>query len=252
MAKANVRTIHTGLYGDQAYEVLERLHGQLSDGKWENSPGYDKYWTNFDVVRQNDGETTFVVSADSGSYDCGKYRENPFRSMSEQEFKAWIAKKIKAVAKDELKDCTEEIGEWNRKNIEGKSIYLGHDEGYGTVVSIADIYYVYEVLLGRTVNVVKYANSTISNVFGTKFSAEKIAQNEAIASTKAMFSSKRDALNIAKEKAIENIKRKYLENRAKLDAEETAEIEKIQQENAENIAKLCAEEKAEIKKITAA
>ena len=227
MAKANARTIHTGLYGDQAYEVLGSLRGQLSDGKWENSHRYEKYWTNFDVVRQNDGETTFVVSADYGSYNYGKYHENPFRNMSEQEFKAWIAKKIKAVVKDELKAFPTTVREWNRKNIEGKSIYLGHDEGYGTVVSIADIYCIYEVLLGRDVNAMKYDKSTISNVFGTKLSAEKIAQNEAIASTKAMFSSKRDALRKAKEEKIEKIKQEYVENIAKLCSEETAEIEKI-------------------------
>ena len=53
------RTIHTGLYGVQAKAVIDGVHGQLSDGKWENTPGYDKYWTNFAVETADDGEVVF-------------------------------------------------------------------------------------------------------------------------------------------------------------------------------------------------
>ena len=58
------RTIHTGLYGVQAKAVIDGVHGQLSDGKWENTPGYDKYWTNFAIETADDGEVVFKVNTE--------------------------------------------------------------------------------------------------------------------------------------------------------------------------------------------
>ena len=157
----NARTIHTGLYGIQAKEVIDSVHGQLSDGKWENSPGYDKYWTNFLVETADDGEVVFKVNVDYSYCYCNKWLDNPFRTMSDDEFKTWIARKIKAVINDERRDSKEFIS-WDRRNIDHTSLYLGHsDEEYGAVVTVADIYCTYEALLGRNIGITKYDPSTI-------------------------------------------------------------------------------------------
>ena len=163
------RTIHTGLYGAQAKEIIDSVHGQLSDGKWENTPGYDKYWLNFDVEIADDGEVVFKVNAEGSTMWGQHWYANPFYNMHEVDFKKWIANKIKAVVNDERKDCAAMFGEWNRKNIDHASIYLGHfDEKYGPIVTVADIYCTYEALLGRNIGITKYDSSTICRVFGTK------------------------------------------------------------------------------------
>jgi hypothetical protein len=228
----HTRIIHTTLYGDKAFEILDGMRGQLSDGKWENSPGYDKYWTNFSMVRQDDGETVFVVNTDYCVH-YGKYLENPFRNMSEQEFKSWCARKIKAVIKDELKHRALTIGTWNRRNLDGKSIYLGHsDVKYGQIVSVADIYCTYEALLGRDIGIAKYDTQTIINVFGSKRSEENTAKitaaKTAIASLREKYSQKREALQQAKNEAIAKLEKDLHDNIIKLTEEENTEIAKLQ------------------------
>ena len=167
MNTANIRTIHTGLYGAQAYAVIDSVHGQLSDGKWENTPGYDKYWTNFDVKTADDGEVIINVNAEGATTWCKHFMPNPFYHMSDADFKKWIARKIKAVVNEERKD-RREFGEWNRRNIDHTSLYLGHcNEKYGPVVTVADIYCTYDALLGRSISTTKYDASTICRVFGT-------------------------------------------------------------------------------------
>lgn len=231
MAFKNTRAIHTGLYGVQAKEVIDRVHGQLSDGKWENSPGYDKYWTNFRVDTADDGEVIINVNADCYYQYCSRYLVNPFEHMSDDEIKTWIARKIKAVVKDEIKD--ENLGNdaWNRRN-PYNSIYLGHcDEKYGTLVTIADIYCTYEALLGRNVGITKYDSSTICRVFGSKRSDEDAAKVKAIREMKdsiyAKYAQKRDDLKKAKDEAIAKFEKEYQENLQTLFKEQEAEIESL-------------------------
>lgn len=165
----NFSVIHTGLYGAEAYAVIDSVHGQLSDGKWENSPGYDKYWTNFDVQTANDGEVIFTVNAESYTMWYKRFMPNPFYGMSDADFKAWIARKIKAVVNDERKECSG-FGEWDRRNIDHITRYLGkYDEtAHDVTTTVADVYCTYEALLGRSISITKYDSSTICHVFGTK------------------------------------------------------------------------------------
>lgn len=137
------RTIHTGMFGSIAKDILDALHGQLSDGYWENSRGYDKYWTNYDMVQLPNGEVVFNVSTDTYNDWC-KHTLNPFLNMSDVEFKRWIAKKLKFIAHAEIKDGhLKTKDEWRRDNTTFESSYLNRRD----VVTIADIYCVYDNLL---------------------------------------------------------------------------------------------------------
>lgn len=177
MNTTSSRIIHTNLYGAQAYAVIDSVHGQLSDGKWENSPGYDKYWTNFDVQTADDGEVIFKVNAEGATTWCKRFMPNPFYHMSDADFKKWIAKKIKAVVNDERKDRVE-FGAWDRKNTDHTTVYLGkYDETiHDFTTTVADVYCTYEALLGRSIGTTKYDSSTIHRVFGAKQTDEKIAK----------------------------------------------------------------------------
>ena len=235
MNTASIRTIHTGLYGAQAKAVIDGVHGQLSDGKWENTPGYDKYWTNFDVKTADDGEVIINVNAyPQWSKRVSGYLEfyaNPFYIMSDAEFKKWIAKKIKAVVNDERRDHATSFGEWDRKNIDHTSLYLGHiDEEFGPVVTVADIYCTYDALLGRSIGATKYDACTIYRVFGTKRTDEEII----------------------KMKTVNSIRAKYAQQRADLQRAKNEAVAKLEKELQDNIAKSVQEEKAELERITAA
>lgn len=228
----NSTTIHTGLYGIQAKAVIDGVHGQLSDGKWENSPGYDKYWTNFAVETADDGEVVFKVNAEGYIMWCKRLQANPFYYMSDADFKKWVATKIKAVANDERKD-REEFGAWDRRNIDHTSLYLGHaDEEYGPVVTVADIYCTYEALLGRNIGTTKYDPSTICRVFGTKKTDEEAAKvksiREAKECLKAKYAQKRAELQKAKNEAVAKLEKELQDNITKLVQEENAEIAKLQ------------------------
>ena len=228
------RIIHTSLYGTQAYAVIDGVHGQLSDGLYENSPGYDKYWTNFDVEIADDGEVVFKVNAEYGYHYYNRYLDNPFKNMSDNEFKTWIARKIKAVVNDERKNRIE-FGSWDRRNIDHTSLYLGHaDEKYGPVVTIADIYCTYEALLGRNIGITKYDPSTICRVFGTKKTDEEAAKAKSLREAK------------------ECLKVKYAQKRAELQKAKNEAVAKLEKELHDNIVKLAQEENAEIEKIAAA
>ena len=225
------RTIRTGLYGVQAKAVIDGVHGQLSDGKWENTPGYDKYWTNFAVDIADDGEVVFKVNTEISTMWCRGWLANPFYTMPEAEFKKWIATKIKVVVNDERRD-RKEFGSWDRRNTDHTSLYLGHaDEKYGPIVTVADIYCTYEALLGRNIGVTKYDPSTICRVFGTKKTDEEAAKAKSIREAKeclkAKYAQKRAELRKAKNEAVAKLEKELQDNISKLVQEENAEMAKL-------------------------
>ena len=140
--------IPTGLKGETAREILDSIIGQMSDGMWENSPAMEHYWR-FINVEKIGSELAFVVNRENGEWGAGSrpgnnhFTENYFMTKlggKEDAIKQFMAKKLKAIAKEEIKDEHNPIG-WDRNN-EMESGYLA-----GT---ISDVYFVYETLLGRS------------------------------------------------------------------------------------------------------
>ena len=171
------RTINTTFYGDYAAEIINAVAGQLSDGLWENSRGYDKYWTNFSVKRLDDNRVVFIVNTDSYNRYCGRFLDNPFYNMSETEFLAWYAGKLKAVIHAEAKDNNWKKGWWKRTNTTNKSIYLN----YKLDITVADIYCVYDELLGRKSRVDK---EIYNRILGQKADDATIAKRTEFAEAK--------------------------------------------------------------------
>lgn len=174
MAFTSYRTIATPFYGVVAKEILDAVHGQMSDGLWENTRGYEKYWTNFKVVQNSDNRIVFHVSDESGSTWIRRWIVNPFRGMSDSDFLAWYAGKLKAVIQAEARDNRWVKGWWNHDNAEQKSIYLN----YKNEVTVADVYCVYDWLLGRCQG---HLGSVHDRCFGNAADAETIAKKEEIA-----------------------------------------------------------------------
>lgn len=134
------RIIKTGLKTQKECDILDGVFGQLSDGMWENSRAAGGYWPYIDAELVN-GEVVLKVST---AYR--KYGEpyNKLLDMTDDDIKKWLAKKIKQVIKEEGLD-------WKRDNSE-ETDYL--DTSWRTskqTSTVADCYYVYEVLKGRNV-----------------------------------------------------------------------------------------------------
>ena len=134
------RIIKTGLKTQKECDILDGVFGQLSDGMWENSRAAGGYWPYIDAELEN-GEVVLKVST---AYR--KYGEpyNKLLNMPDDEIKKWLAKKIKQVIKEEGLD-------WKRDNTE-ETDYLDTEWRTSKQPStVADCYYVYEVLKGRNV-----------------------------------------------------------------------------------------------------
>ena len=124
------RRISTGLKGQAAFNILDGLMGQLSDGIWENSPKMEPYWKNNHFEMEPSTERImFVLEDNPGSW-------NPFISWDSGKILEWLGRHVKTVAKATgLK--------WSRDDAEMQEWYF---HGYWT---IQQVYFVYEMLLGR-------------------------------------------------------------------------------------------------------
>lgn len=125
-----VRVIDTGLTGPTNFAVLDSVMGQLSDGKWENSPMMRKFWKNASVKEQ-DGKVVIVIK---DGWDSG------FRGKDDAWIKSWFAGKIKEVAYDEL-----DGRRWDRADTTPLD-YLSRTD---KPVTVRDAYQAYELLKGR-------------------------------------------------------------------------------------------------------
>lgn len=138
------RRINTGMYGQRAFDILDSLHGQMSDGYWENK-NYNKYWLNFDVRRDADDRVYFEVSGSPDRFWGGRTMKNPFAGMDAARFKSWLAGRLRKMIGVEAKDKKWPDGWWSRTNTGLESQYLGDDLD----VRVSDIYHVYDELTGR-------------------------------------------------------------------------------------------------------
>lgn len=133
------RTILTGLSGKVNKTILDSVMGQLSDGKWENSPAMNKYWQHADIMVKND-QVVIEISDDwNGETSSG------FQDMTADQIRNWFAAKIKAVVYDEMNGI-----QWSRDD-EALLDYLSRSD---CNVTVADAYRAYDILKGREIKMV--------------------------------------------------------------------------------------------------
>ena len=140
MRDVDYRVIKTGLKTQQECDILNGVRGQLSDGMWENSRSARGYWPYFEAKFEN-GEVVLHISKDLYR---DSYPNNQFCWMKDEEIRAWFAKKIKQVIKEEGLD-------WKRDNTEETDFLDTSWRKSKKPSTVADCYYVYEVLKGRNV-----------------------------------------------------------------------------------------------------
>lgn len=147
----DIREIDTGLTHKIDYIILGDVQGQLSDGIWENSPAMNKYWKHLDTEFK-DGKVFIVVNnighledVYRGTKRDFRFLESPFRHMSDDEIKKWVANKIKQIAKHEAQDND------NAPEYAWRADNNTELEYFDSVVTVADAYRTWSKLLGRPV-----------------------------------------------------------------------------------------------------
>ena len=133
----NMKTklIPTGLNDDIYLEILQSLQGQLSDGLWEGSSRYEKYWKYINYVKDPaTGEVCIEVPEDYRWYFTYDWNDNSI--------KEWVAKKIKEYVKTiDKKDWYPNLDlSWRRDNM---TEVPGFDQ------PLKYLYATYDALLGR-------------------------------------------------------------------------------------------------------
>lgn len=170
------REIITGFKSKIALEILDSVIGQLSDGMWENSPRMEKYWKFVECVRKNDNTVVLKIDSRATIYYFHDFLANGFYQMTDVEILNWFANKIKQIVKEECKDNNLNFKEtWKRDNTELELDYFG----YNIPITIADTYYVYEVLKGRKCDN-KYSDEIRNRVIGDVADADTIKYRQEI------------------------------------------------------------------------
>ena len=121
-------------------DIIDSVIGQLSDGKWENSPAMRKYWAYCQVdVRGG----LVVLQVNDEDWSSG------FRNRDDAWVRKFFACKIKQVAYDELSGLR-----WNRTDTSELS-YLSQS----SKVTVSAAYEAYDAILGRKGGRKQYASS---------------------------------------------------------------------------------------------
>lgn len=213
-----IRKIKTRTFSKKANEMLNSVIGQLSDGIWENSNSMNKYWLFASINTDIRGENIIEVKSENYMQYCSRFVCNGFYDMSDDQIREFFAKKIKQIAKIELKD-NNKTNEWKRNNTEFKSCYLNCHED----ISIADAYLCYEILLGRTLS--HWSITQIEDVIGEARTDEEVRiakkQNELyikyVNTNKAIYTEFDTKINEIKAKMEEEIAKLKEERYNKLD-----------------------------------
>ena len=232
-----IRKIKTNTFSKKANEMLRSVIGQMSDGIWENSKSMDKYWMFASIERDVDGENVIEISAATGKPYCNRYIYNGFSDMSDDQIREFFAKKIKQIAKIELKDNDKTSG-WKRNNTEFKTCYLSYDEE----ISIADAYLCYEFLLGR--NLSHWAIDQVKDLIGVKRSENEIKIAEKKNELYNKYVDTNRSINTECDKKIEEIKAKMNAEIAKLKEERDAKLSENRTNYVIECDKLTKEEAA--------
>lgn len=128
------RIIRTGLKGKLAKDICNSIIGQMSDGYWENTNRYEKYWRFIKVKTLSDNTIAFEVSSKSFdiSYHTKMTLNNEFFYMRDSEILSFIANKIKFIC---IKELASNGMKLSKKYYNEKSKWLSYNDD----VTVKDI-----------------------------------------------------------------------------------------------------------------
>lgn len=133
----NTKCVETKLAGENEFNVLSSVIGELSDGIWEESFSAEKYWRFCSVVlNPTTNRVEIRISNLHSTRSSGWHRVvwNPFLSMSDSEIRLWFSRKIKRIFNIECHDKNIKIS-FNKKNDQIME-YFGFGEPVSTIVEV--------------------------------------------------------------------------------------------------------------------
>lgn len=149
------RVIVTPYSSNKAYEIFMSIHAQLAANKkysiWKNAAYNNMYWTNFEVVRGQNGHICFYINDDKMCNDQAYRGLNPFAHMSDDMFLFWIAKKLKEIIILEIKNKQIDINDI----ITLKQCVVSDALSYREKVTLSDICELYAYLKTQDINYAK-------------------------------------------------------------------------------------------------
>ena len=157
------RRVNTRMYGNLAFMILDRMHGDLG-----------KYLWYVDVRRDVDDMVYFEVSTRKVSYPSRDCPQNPFLEKDDAHVLSWLGNRLKRLASEEAAYGKWPDGWWNRTNDVRLTWLCGDGD-----VTVADAYKVYEELKGLT------KNANDPRIFGKAASRETVEDRKAKAKAKA-------------------------------------------------------------------
>lgn len=176
----DIRIIKTGLYSQEAADILDSVLGQCSDGAYENSSYYERFWKFATVKRTTDGEATIEIPKDAGKSEWGgpnrmthRYTPNGFYEMSDAQVLEWFAKLARRIARMDLKDHDARPQDWNPTNATFRVCYLDRK----LPITIQDVYLAYEKLRGHSLD--KFDQQAVKRIVGEKADSAQVAKEEA-------------------------------------------------------------------------
>ena len=135
-------------------DILDGVMGQLSDGIWENSRAMEKYWRTMEFAQDDAGNVVLRTVPDyterryrysrGESYSYPVYNGSGIHGRTTAEAKNWIADKIRAVARTEMKD-EPAIGKWSADN---RTVLEYLTRNANRPITVADAYSLYRRLKG--------------------------------------------------------------------------------------------------------
>lgn len=213
----NTRKINTNLFSDKAFEMLESVIGQLSDGIWENSNAMDKYWRFASIKRADNNQIIIEISKDeylreTYDYRC-RYLQNAFFKMSDAEVIQWFAGKLKQIVKIEMKNKPT-LGAWKRDN-DSKLSYFG----YKQEIAVKDVYTIYDFLNGRSMTKYDNADELIGKPASDEDTQAAAKKRELLEHETAVYNSNYKEIADWEKAEIERIKKEASAKRSAIWAE---------------------------------
>ena len=125
--------------------IIDSIAGQLSDGAWEDDPSMEKYWHNIGYCHNGNiavKNKDYSYSEYGGRRGRGKWIDNPFAKMSDDEIRRFFANKVKYIAQLDMSNSNENPYRGWRADNDFVSDYLsrGEDE----IITIAQAYEFYK------------------------------------------------------------------------------------------------------------
>lgn len=111
-------------------DLIDALLGQMSDGKWENTPSYEKYWRNIEL----EGSKVIVdVQRILGGLWGAEREQHEVWFADSSSIKRWLAKKAQLVLNEEIRDYYPGMSVQKLANETSKYMDRGVNQTFGQV-----------------------------------------------------------------------------------------------------------------------